>query len=240
MLICICGDSFFSLDFANPNTHWSELLNLSKNIKIKNLAITGASNINIRAQIKYAVHNLKADKIIFTATNHNRLDLPKDKLFFYYNKQPYSSFNNNGYLSDTKFYENFWNPKFVEKNPNKWVYRSMSLITAQTENKKNTPEDFQKNFDEFFVLLRDDSIELEKDYCVIQQTINEYREQILLFDPRFFNRFDYKFDINEDKIVKITNRFKFNPDTTYHTTVEEQKILAEEIKEKLKNLYNIY
>lgn len=73
MKLVVCGDSFMSADTSRPNTHFSEILQ-NQGHTVVNLARGGISNTGIAFQLEVA-SKLKPDAVIFSSTDHNRIDL---------------------------------------------------------------------------------------------------------------------------------------------------------------------
>lgn len=74
--LVVCGDSF---SLSDKSTDWPLILAKKLNYKLINLAIWGASNINICFQIEYALKNLNPDIIIISLTAVDRFEIDKDE-----------------------------------------------------------------------------------------------------------------------------------------------------------------
>lgn len=70
MNICVCGDSFSSLDSEYKGMHWSELLPFN----VVNLANSGVSNMQIALQVQQSIKK-KSDYVIVNFTDPLRFDI---------------------------------------------------------------------------------------------------------------------------------------------------------------------
>jgi hypothetical protein len=238
MKLVVCGSSWSAVSkkIGFESTHWSEILAKKLNAGIINLAVSRASNSNIRLQLDTA-KKFKPDFLLFNAEDSGRIDikiLNNTILKKNIKKHDYRSFM--GYQTSTNY------------------LMSTSLTMADQQLKLNdyiTDAQRQAIYD-YYNYIYDDLWKKQTDQYIMNSGILDLHIQNFnfLFNPYLLSdNFELpqsiieKHFVNED--LNFKNIRKLYPiiddnDPGYHTALEGQQVIAEKYYAAITNYIEKY
>lgn len=232
--LIVCGDSFMSPVMDEPGTHFSEIFAKQSNFDLTVYARSAISNGGIILQLQEAIRQ-KPDLIIFNATNHDRIEFPKndDDLdhTITLNDLSYANYTRNLSANTNNF-----NGSVISEN-------LTSLLSDSYMNKDNlTPEKLKAIklwFKELYISAWKHQLDCMAMYAIMHKL---HRSSIpYMFVHDYLGMTDVDWMEEKNNIHPIIHEFRLlhkptDPDPGYHTSFKVQ----EDIAEFVINHYNKY
>jgi hypothetical protein len=238
MKLVVCGSSWSSISKMPgfEGTHWSELLTKKLNAALINLAISRASNSNIRLQLDFA-KKLKPDFLLFNAEDFGRIDI--------------KILNNTIFKKNIKKYN--YKSFIGHKGSSNYLMSTSLTGVDQKLNLNDYIVDAQRQaIYDYYNYIYDDVWKKQTDQYIMNSGILDLHIQNFnfLFNPYLLSD-DFelpqsiieKHFVNEDlNFTNIRNNYptiKGN-DPGYHTALEGQQVIAEKYYTAITNYIEKY
>lgn len=246
--LIVCGDSWMSASIETPGLHFSEIVANELGYELISLARGGMSNGGIVAQVELAL-TMSPDIVLMNTTSANRFEFqlqpnpigkPVTSLNFAY-----------PYKSDISRYNSFTNENVTMGSDN--FLTLIEWFNSKYFNEyygKFTKDAIIKHdaINTFFAELYDEQWKYQMDTLILYATIHKLMYSNIPFitmldaihvttrlpwlDKKHIGMTMEELIVIKDKFIPHDFR-----DPGYHTTPEAQRILADDVMQRLKNIF---
>jgi hypothetical protein len=246
----ICGDSFFASISFNPKNldnghdkHFTEILAKKLGWEVITFARGACSNQTIRLQIDEVIKH-KPDLVIVGTTTPDRFEYPINHISIEnYRDKIYDKFRELGYKEQNGL-SNIDYLNYPDKSGEHEIFKTnKSFLFSETLNNiffNNQPTNYLKNYDievleKWYDRFYDFQWKTQTDTWIISDGLRKLKEKNIDFFCVSSFLFENQLSFSDNKIINVNSPLNPNNYSThnssspyrFHTTLEDQKLLAE-------------